>query len=99
MFLGRVIGNITATRKVDKLEGVKFLLVQPQPLKDKESTTLVVAADRLGAGIGEDVIVAFGRAGRLGMGDENLPIEAAVVAIVDGKEIRIEARITKGLTD
>ena len=99
MFLGRVIGNITASRKVEKLNGIKFLLVQPQPLKEKESAALVVAADRLGAGIGEDVIVAFGRAGRLGMGDENLPIEAAVVAIVDGKEIRAEARITKGLIE
>ena len=97
MFLGRVIGNVTSTRKVDGLEGVKFLLVQPQPLHDKESTGLVVAADATGAGVGEEVVVGYGHAARLAMGDEDLPIEAAVVAIVDGKEIHAQEKTNKGL--
>ncbi|MBE7463305.1 MAG: EutN/CcmL family microcompartment protein [Planctomycetes bacterium] len=97
MFLGRVIGNVQATRKDDRLGGVKLLIVQPAPLEDKDTHLPVVAADRIGAGIGEDVIVAFGRAARLAMGDENLPIEAAILAIVDGTEVRSDAKLKRGL--
>ncbi|MCZ7645019.1 MAG: EutN/CcmL family microcompartment protein [Planctomycetota bacterium] len=97
MFLGRVIGNVHATRKDERLGGTKFLLIQPAPQEDKDSFMPVVAADRIGAGVGEDVIVAFGRAARLAMGDENLPIEAAVLAIVDGKEVHPEVILKKGL--
>ncbi|MFC1852497.1 EutN/CcmL family microcompartment protein [candidate division CSSED10-310 bacterium] len=43
----------------------------------------VVVTDRLDAGIGDTVVVAFGKAARIGIGDPDMPIEAAVVAIVD----------------
>lgn len=40
-----------------------------------------VAIDNIGAGIGETVLVAMGSAARVGM--ENVPVDAAIVGIVD----------------
>jgi ethanolamine utilization protein EutN len=55
---------------------------------------LVVCADRLDAGPGDDVVVAFGHAARVAMSDAlpagqkpNVPIDAAVVAVVDRVEL------------
>lgn len=48
-----------------------------------EADDLVVAADRLGAGIGETVLVAFGRAARTVLGSQDIAWQAAVVGIVD----------------
>ena len=87
MFLGTVIGNVWSTKKVDGLSGLKLLVIHPYNLSADPVPDLVVAADRLGAGVGEDVIVAYGKAAREAMGDPDLPIEAAVVAIVDEYDI------------
>ena len=48
---------------------------------------VVVVADRIGAGVGENVICSYGKAGRIAVDDEKMPIEAAVIAIVDKFEI------------
>ncbi|HEV8589481.1 MAG TPA: EutN/CcmL family microcompartment protein, partial [Pyrinomonadaceae bacterium] len=44
---------------------------------------VVVVADRLGAGTGEVVMCAYGKAARSAIGDQDMSIEAAVVGIVD----------------
>ena len=101
MFMGRVVGTVWSTVKWDGLHGLKFLVVRPYHLADlscemvKHPTDFtmydgVVAADILGAGVGEDVIVAYGHSARVAVEPElaegkapNRPIDAAVVAIVD----------------
>ena len=80
MLLGQVVGNVTATRKQAALAGYKFLVIQPE---GSPSGTVLVAADLMGAGVDERVIVATGRAARIAMSKEYLPIDAAVVGIVD----------------
>ena len=69
---------------------IRLLTVAPLPTKRTDPTfqpILVVAADRVGAGVGEQVVVAYGRAARNALGlDENAAIEAAVVGIVDDPE-------------
>lgn len=69
----------------------------PQPSEPVDD--LVVCADMLDAGPGDDVIVAFGHAARvalspaLGAGDKPaVPIDAAVVAVVDHVELDGERR-------
>jgi ethanolamine utilization protein EutN len=59
---------------------------------------LVVCADRLDAGPGDDVVVAFGHAARVAMtgalppGQKpSVPVDAAVVAVVDRVELDGEA--------
>ena len=87
MFLGNVVGTVWSTKKVDGLGGLKLLIIHPYNLDGDPVPDIVVAADKLGAGIGEDVIVAFGKAAREALGDQDLPIEAGVVAIIDGFDL------------
>ena len=109
MFLGRVAGTVWSTVKWPQAQGLKLLLVRPYRLGDlppgvaaaaagaaasEPTDDLVVCADTLDAGVGDDVIVAFGHAARVAV-SENLPagskpmvpIDAAVVAVVDRVEI------------
>jgi ethanolamine utilization protein EutN len=87
MFLGRVIGEVWSTCKSADLEGKRLLVVQPlDDRRDPASpkVTPVVAADPIGADLGERVVVAFGKAARVACGgDGDYAFEAAVVGIVD----------------
>jgi len=87
MFLGRVIGEVWATRKVNDLEGKRLLVIEAVDQRDAplaKKVTPVVAADPIGADLGERVIVAFGKAARVACGgDGDYAFEAAVVGIVD----------------
>lgn len=97
MFMGKVVGSVWSTVKWKKAEGLKLLMVRPYHLselqnskKKKKEMEIVVVADRLGAGVGEDVICSYGHAARVAMdelygknGNTVTPIDASVVAIVD----------------
>src|SRR6266853_6286826 len=83
MFLGKVVGTVWSTKKTPDLEGVKFLIVHPYDLDKEPTKNVVVVADRLGAGTGEMVMCAYGRAARTAIGNQDMAIEAAVVGIVD----------------
>ena len=77
MRIGKVIGSVWATRKAECLQGQTFLVVKA----DGED---IVAADQVGAGPGDRVLLATGTvASRYCM---NAPVDAAVVAIVDTKK-------------
>ena len=89
MLVGRVVGQVWATKKQETLEGIRFLLVRPLTLQGDTAGMPVVAADVIGAGIGETVIVAFGRAARTTIGrGQDVGYQVAVVGIVD--EIELE---------
>jgi ethanolamine utilization protein EutN len=100
MFLGKVIGTVWSTKKTPDLEGVRFLIVHPYDLDKAPTTNVVVVADRLGAGTGEVVMCAYGKAARSAIGNQDMSIEAAVVGIVDrvdltdakSEELRAAAR-------
>ena len=87
MFLGRVIGEVWSTKKDATLEGKRLLVVESlderrDPAAPK--VTPVVAADPVGAKLGEEVLVAFGKAARVACGgDGDFAFEAAIVGIVD----------------
>jgi len=83
MFLGKVIGTVWSTKKTPDLEGVRFLIVHPYDLNREPTKNVVVVADRLGAGTGEVVMCAYGKAARTAIGNQDMSIEAAVVGIVD----------------
>ncbi len=83
MFLAKVVGTVWSTKKTPDLEGVRFLVVHPYDLDKQPTRNIVVVADRLGAGTGEMVMCAFGKAARSAIGDQDMAIEAAVVGIVD----------------
>ncbi|MEO6953262.1 MAG: EutN/CcmL family microcompartment protein [Polyangia bacterium] len=86
MILGRVIGEVWATRKHAAYEGRKLLLVTPRLFHGPRPVP-IVAVDVIDAGVGDQVIVCVGTPARLASGGQNLPIEAAVCAIVDRVEL------------
>lgn len=81
MIIGTVIGSVISTRKCDKLLGNKFMVVEPLASMGDPAKKLI-AIDNIGAGVGELVMVATGSAARIG-GNENAPIDAAIVGIID----------------
>ena len=90
MFLGRVVGQLWATKKAADLKGLRLLVVEAVDDRSESGApkvTPVVAADPMGADIGEHVIVAFGKAARVACGgDGDYAFEAAIVGIVDDVE-------------
>ncbi|HEX8772437.1 MAG TPA: EutN/CcmL family microcompartment protein [Pyrinomonadaceae bacterium] len=88
MFLGKVVGTVWSTKKTPDLEGVRFLIVHPYDLDKEPTKNIVVVADRLGAGAGEIVMCAYGKAARTAIGNQDMSIEAAVVAIVDRMDLQ-----------
>lgn len=92
MFLGRVIGEVWATKKLADLEGKRLLVVEtledPAGAPGLPAVKPVVAADPLGARLGEHVLVAFGKAARVACGgDGDFAFEAAIVGIVDDFDV------------
>ena len=88
MQVAKVIGNIWATRKEEKLSGLKLLLVKPLDVRDETvDKSPLVAADTIGAGVGETVIIVGGSSARNAAGDVSIPVDATVVGIVDDLEI------------
>jgi ethanolamine utilization protein EutN len=89
VFTGKVLGEVWATRRHETLEGFKLLLVEPHETAGRiggRRQGLVVAADAVDAGVGDEVIVAYGRAGRTALGrGHDIAVEAAVVAVVDDR--------------
>lgn len=88
MQVAKVIGNIWATRKEEKLSGVKLLLVKPIDILNEDvDKSPLVAADIIGAGVGETVIIVGGSSARGAAGDTSIPVDATVVGIVDDLEV------------
>jgi microcompartment protein CcmK/EutM len=88
MFLGKVVGTVWSTKKTPDLEGVRFLIVHPYDLDKEPTKNIVVVADNLGAGVGEIVMCAYGKAARTAIGNQDMAIEAAVVGIVDRMDLQ-----------
>jgi microcompartment protein CcmK/EutM len=90
MFIAKVIGNIVATQKNAKFQGMKLLLIQPHINKDRtlvSSGSSVVAVDSVGAGVGECVLFTQGSSARLTPTTKDAPVDAVIVGIVDSIEI------------
>lgn len=87
MEVGRVIGKVWATKKNEKLSGQRFLVVKILESKTEEKKGLFIAADNVGAGNGDLVLITRGGAARQSIGNTSVPIDAAVVGIIDSIEV------------
>lgn len=91
MQIAKVCGTVTSTQKEPSLTGTKFLVLQ---LVDENGDPLPgyeVAADNVGAGVNEWVLVSYGSAARQVPGSQQRPVDAAVVAIID--TVSLESRL------
>lgn len=80
MIIGKVVGRVVSTRKYDDLQGYKFLIIQPYD----QATDCFVAADEIGAGEGEYVLVSTGSAVQYAL-RKNAAIDAIVIGILDNE--------------
>jgi ethanolamine utilization protein EutN len=84
MLIAKVLGNLWATKKDERLNGYKLLAVQ---IKGSGSKEILAAVDTIGAGAGEDVLVVRGAMTRNILNDPQTPVDAAVVGIIDSVEV------------
>ena len=83
MELGKVVGSVWATKKDERLNGQKLLIVQSVDEDGKDIKKTTVAADIVGAGTGDMVIVVRGGSARYAIQSKEAPVDAAIVGIVD----------------
>ena len=99
MNLAKVLGTVVSTRKEESLAGLKFLLLGQVDPQRKLTGATVVAADVVGAGVGEMVLYATGSSARQTTLTDRRPCDAVVMAIVDSWEIEGQLLYKKGRDD
>ncbi|MEG0307664.1 MAG: EutN/CcmL family microcompartment protein [Clostridium sp.] len=87
MVIGRVVGRLWATRKDEKLSGQKFLIVRLLKDKEVEEEGFFVAADSVGAGVGDNVLITKGSSARISLGERDVPVDATIIGIIDSIEV------------
>jgi len=93
LLLGRVIGTVVASVKYTGLEGVKFLVVQPLDKYQKPKGRPLVAADATAmAGPDELIYYEASREAALAMPVPFVPVDHAIIGIVDGVDIPVEEK-------
>ena len=83
MQIARVIGDVVATRKDERLTGIKLLIVQPLAPDRRPVGRPLVAVDAVGAGVGEDVFFVRGKEASFPFYPAEPPVDAGIVGIVD----------------
>ena len=93
MFLARITGSVVSTQKVEVMVGQKLLLVEPLRVDEQDKSKLkptgrtFVVVDPIGAGEGEIVLCVQGSSARLTPDTKSLPVDAAIVGIVDQVQV------------
>ncbi len=88
MYLARVTGSCTATRKTPGLAGQRLLVVRPLTFAREEAGPPFVAVDTVQAGPGDLVFYVTSREAAKALEDPFNPVDAAILGIVD--ELRYE---------
>ncbi len=83
MQLARVVGTVVASRKEPNIVGLKLLVVKPVDEEGRETGNALVAADAVGAGPDEIVLIAAGSSARQTEATDKRPVDLVVMAIVD----------------
>ncbi len=95
MQIAKVCGTVVSTHKSRTLTGIKLLLVQFIDVNGQMLTEYEVAGDLVGAGLNEWVLVTRGSAARKETGQEDRPIDAMVVGIIDTVTVSKELLYSK----
>jgi microcompartment protein CcmK/EutM len=95
MLIARVIGTVVSTQKEPTIEGLRLLVCQPVNAAGEKAGAAVVAADAVGAGVGEMVLYATGSSARQTIATQNRPVDAVIMAIVDQWEVGGEVKYRK----
>lgn len=83
MYMAKVVGNVVATRKDESLIGYKLMIVKRIDSKGELIGSEEVAADYVGAGIGDYVLLGKGSAVRVKDEKKKVAIDMAIIGIID----------------
>ncbi len=88
MLLARVVGDVVSTRKDKELNNWKLMLVEKVDLKGNADGDTFIAVDKAQAGIDDLVLInKEGSGARLLLDNEQIPVQAVIVGVVDGYEV------------
>jgi ethanolamine utilization protein EutN len=91
MILGRVYGEVVATRKHPSHERRKILMVQPIHPDGSDRGEVILALDGVDAGVGDRVLVVQeGYAAMAAVNRPNSPIDMSIVGVIDTIEVHEE---------
>ena len=102
MFLARITGSRVSTQKVESMIGQKLLIVEPLRVDEKDQSSLkptgrtFVVVDTVGAGEGEVVLCVQGSSARFTPQTKTLPIDAAIIGIVDQVHVKSKSVFIAG---
>ena len=96
MKLGRIVGTVVSSTKDEKVDGLKLYVVRDLSMEMAERDSFVVAADSVGAGVGEVVLYASGSSARQTKATDGRPIDVCVMAIVDQIDVNNRLVFDKG---
>lgn len=83
MFLGKVIGNVWATKKYPALDSFKLMFVQPMNSDYEATDDPIIAVDTVGAGPGEIIFYITASEAVIPLPVDMAPVDASIVGIVD----------------
>lgn len=83
MFLGKVIGNVWATKKYETLKNFKLMIVQPINAEQKATGDPIIAVDTVGSGPGEIIYYITASEAVIPLPVDMAPVDASIVGIVD----------------
>ena len=83
MFLGKVIGNIWATKKYEAVKNFKLMLVQPVNAENLNTESPIIAVDTVGCGPGETIFYITASEAVIPLPVNMAPVNASIVGIVD----------------
>lgn len=95
MLIARVVGSAVSTIKDDKLVGLKLLVVREATHANELVGRPFVAADAVGAGVGELVLIAQGSSARQTAQTKDKPVDAVIMGILDELEVGGELTFRK----
>lgn len=87
MIIARILGTVVSTQKDERLLGKKLLLVRPLNLDGTDGSGYSVAVDTVGAGFHERVLVVAGSSARLASGMKDVPVDAAIIGVIDHVDV------------
>lgn len=87
MYLGRVIGSVVAERKAEGLRGQRMLMVQGVDEQQRDQGPPFAAVDTVRAGPGDLVMLVSAREASLALDDAFVPVDAAIVGVVDALDL------------
>ncbi|MBM3129872.1 MAG: ethanolamine utilization protein EutN [Chloroflexi bacterium] len=96
MLIARVVGDVVATIKDEKIVGRKLLIVREVTTENEIVGKPIVAIDTVDAGVGDVVLIAQGSSARQTSSTKDTPTDAVIFAMVDALELEGKVTFRKG---